>query len=94
MNITAEDLAKRLVAIVDQKLEIACRIAGITQEDTKSGKKHINVFDQPGMKTYIYAEKQIPLVVITFTDDTVKVRRIRRVRFWYLLVKWHIKNLK
>jgi hypothetical protein len=60
----SEALAKRLQTVINQKLEIACRICGITPEDTISGKKHINKAEGPGWMSYIYAEKKLCLVLV------------------------------
>jgi len=67
----------RLTRVINQKLEIACQICGITVEDTKAGRKHINKITTEDQITYIYAEKKLAILSVRFTDEKVYVRRIR-----------------
>ena len=90
MKTESENLAARMQTVIDQKLEIACKICGIKPEETASRKKHINAVDLPGKKVYIYAERNTPLVAVRFGDDLIWIRRIRRVQWWYFSAKYWI----
>lgn len=84
--------AERLQAVISQKLAIACRICGITVGDTTSGRKHINYAGLDGKAAYIYAERNIALVVITFKDNRITVRRIRRGQYWRFMALYYLKS--
>jgi len=86
-----EVIGHRINEVINQKLKIACSICGITAEDTKKGIKHINKYEIQGKLTYSYAEMNVALVVVTFTDKEIKIRRIRRVQYWFYKGK-HIFN--
>jgi len=90
-KIAEQAFAERLNRIINQKLEIACKICGITEEDTISGKKHINKVEEIGRITYIYAEKKVCLLVVDFYDDRVKIRRIRKSEYWFHGIKGFFK---
>lgn len=75
----------KLFKTIGDKLDEACRIVGISQEDLDKGIKHINVVNKPGQTTYIYAEGKLTLLVVKFQDDIIKVRRIKRRE--YLMYK-------
>src|SRR3990172_7802625 len=82
----SDRLAQRLNLIVNEKLKIACRICGITPDDTKTGKKHINFFIEEDKISYTYAEKKICLLNVRFYDETIEIRRIR----WIIYLGYRI----
>jgi hypothetical protein len=87
------EFSNAVTLIANQKLEIACKIAKITPDQTTAGLKHINVYEVPGLKVWTYAEKRIPLVTVKFTDSTVKIRRLRKFQYFRLNLAWFLRKL-
>lgn len=81
----------RLNEIINQKLEIACHICGISVDDTKTGKKHINKHEVDDMITYIYAEEKLTILVVIFTGKKMYIKRIRRYQWWIHRIKSVLK---